>query len=158
MAPAEPRRGPQRRWPRALLVIAGALVGVRALLPEPRSQVSWVPLQDAARVSSETGRPVLYDFTAEWCGPCKQMDREVFADPRQAALINSRFVPVRVVDRAREDGANAPEVAALLARHKVRGFPTLVVVDGQGAVLRQLPGYLSRRSVVRFLKQGRGTP
>jgi thiol:disulfide interchange protein len=153
MEPASPPRGgSQRRWPRALLAAVPVLLGLRLVLPEPRDQVAWVPLAEAARVSAERGRPILYDFTAAWCGPCARLEREVFSDPRQAAFVNERFVPVKVVDRAKEDGENPPPVASLEARLQVRGFPTLVVAGPDGPALNQLTGYRSHRWVVRFLE------
>jgi thiol:disulfide interchange protein len=159
MEPASPSRtGPQRRLPRALGVILLVLVVGRFLVPTPKDQVTWVPLADAPRLAAEKGRPILYDFTAAWCSPCARMEREVFADPRQAAFINAAYVPVRVVDRDMEDGQNEPAVAALKARHNVQGFPTLIVTGPDGASPTRSLGYRSRWSVIGFLKTAARPP
>src|SRR2546426_499559 len=77
--------------------------------------------------SRASGRLVLYDFSAAWCGPCRQMAAEVFADETSARKLGAMFVPVHVVDRAREDGRNQPDVQALEDRFRIEAFPTLVV-------------------------------
>jgi thiol:disulfide interchange protein len=158
MEPASPLamraapRGPQRRWPRGLLVLLVVLLGLRLAIPRPRGQVSWVPLAEAARVASETGRPILYEFTAAWCGPCKRMEREAFANPELAAFINTRLVPVQLVDRQKEDGANSPEIQSLRDRFRVEAFPTLVVARADGSFERAV-GYAAPHLVNGFLKR-----
>ena len=71
-----------------------------------------------------------------------------------ARVIEEKYVPIEVVDRRREDGANAPDVEDLRVRMGVTGFPTLAVhrVDGTAAV--RLVGFASRESSLNFLRDG----
>lgn len=132
---------PQRRLPRGLVVAAALALGARFVAPSTRDRVAWVRLDEAVRIASETGKPILYDFTAEWCAPCRLLEREAFADLRRAASINKEFVPVKVVDREKEDGQNPPEVEALQKRYDVTVFPTLVVAWADGSVLEAHEGF-----------------
>ena len=100
---------------------------------EDPTLVRWMT-PPAAQSSSRTGkRPILYDFTAAWCAPCKILDREGWNNQAIAALVNATYLPARVVDRQREEGRNLPEVSALQRKHRVQVFPTLVVVASDGA-------------------------
>jgi len=150
MRPAEP----QRRLPWGLAAVTALLLAARLLAPDPRGLVVWVPLEAAAQAAEQSGKPILYSFSAEWCAPCKSLDRDVFARANAAKLINERFVPVRVTDQQREQGKNPPGVQELQDRYRVSGFPTLVVARADGSPLSQRAGVRGGgAAVARFLEQ-----
>ena len=142
-------RASQRSVPVWLMIACGGLVVARIITPQlaPGESpsvamlVKWTSVQSALPLAQRTGKPILYDFSAEWCGPCKVMEREVFANARLAAMINSRFIPVRVIDRRQEDSVNPPEVDALQKRYGIHAFPTVVIADAKGVEKSKMIGY-----------------
>ncbi len=152
-------RNDQRSIPVVLLAIAAVLLAGRIALhftqEPPSTRVAWVSIEQGIESARATGMPVLFDFTAEWCAPCHELDREVFADPGLAAEINRRFIPIRVTDRQKEDGRNAPLVAELQRRYAVNGFPTLIFANASGAELARMEGFGGRRQFQRVMEQVR---
>jgi len=156
------RSGSTRARPTALLVAAAVLLVARVATgiyeerhrPHMPDLVHWQPIEGAEAAAHAEGRPVLYDFTAEWCAPCELMQREVFADAESAREIEGSFLPVRVLDRAREEGSNTALVDSLERRFRVNTFPTLVVVphDGDPVVI---VGYEGKEATLRRLRAAR---
>lgn len=140
-------RASQRSVPLWLVIVAVTLLAARIAAIQierhkgDESLVHWVELDEARSRSIAENKPILYDFTAAWCGPCRGLEEEVFNDPKLAERINEKFIPVRVTDRLREDGANSAPVQELQQRYTVRGFPTVVVADAGGTQQGRMEGF-----------------
>ena len=162
--------GSSRPWPRILMIAAGALLVARigtgiweqqhpsaalesAGQAAARELVQWQPLASAEAAAHAQHKPILYDFSAAWCGPCKLMSAEVFADAKAAEQINTRFVPVRIVDRTQEDGRNVPEVQALQDRFRIDAFPTLVLYSPETGRHESMTGFGGRDRMMVELTQ-----
>ncbi|MGA8808996.1 MAG: thioredoxin fold domain-containing protein [Thermoanaerobaculia bacterium] len=119
------------------------------------SLVRWTPIGMASAAALRTHRPILYEFSAEWCGPCHLLEREVFMNAALAAKINDRYVAVQVVDRQREDGHNEPAVQQLMDRYGINAFPTVVIAAADGKPHDKVLGYEGRDQFAAFLDRVR---
>jgi thiol:disulfide interchange protein len=158
-APDERMSGTSRPLPRVLLVIAAALLVARVATgvweqrhpPKTVERVTWVDPSGAESESRRTGKPILYEFGAEWCVPCQVLSREVFADAGSALRIEQTFVPVRVTDRQQEEGRNPPAVERLERTYRIDAFPTLVVAWPGSARFETISGFRGRQETMSWL-------
>ncbi len=102
------------------------------LSPANGQEVEWLnDLERAKRLSIETGKPILYDFTAKWCGPCRRMDREFWPKPEIVEL-SKKFVCVKV---------NFDIEKAFAAKYGIRAIPNVVFTDPWGRGLLGQKGF-----------------
>lgn len=136
-------------------LVAAALITVASVAAAAGPPgVRFRSLEEATEEARRTGKPVLFFFTAAWCRPCHDLRKSVFEVEMFARLVEEKYVPVEVVDRKREDGANPPDVEALFARMGVNGFPTLAVHRVDGSSVVKLVGFASRETSLSFLREG----
>lgn len=114
----------------ATLLLAG---GVAFAIPQRAgSAVRWDRYDDSALAAATSShRPVIIDFYADWCLPCKELDQKTFSDPAIASELQ-RFVRIKADLTAADD----PKVRQLTSQYSIIGVPTIVFIDSRGRELR----------------------
>ncbi len=112
--------------------------------PAGDAHVAWRPYSEPALAEARrSGRPVVIDFAAEWCLPCRELDHRTFADPRVVDAMRGA-----VTLRADLTRSNAPHVRRLREQYGIRGVPTVVFLGPDGRERTDL-------RIVQFVPPGR---
>ncbi len=101
-------------------------------------------LEAALAESKATGKPVLADLSAIWCPSCRRLDNVVLADPSVRSKIESDYIFARIE-------FESDEGAAFMKQHQLRGFPSLLLVNGDGEKIKSLPTTFSPETFLAAL-------
>jgi hypothetical protein len=159
MPPSDKRRGPTRSTPKALLIVAGALLAARIALSlwyeiQPGAKpevVNWTS-PPAPGATTPSGKPVLYVFTDDTQSDSRRFSRDVLADERNARYLDGWFAAVKV-DRSGKPPM--PRAAEFRARFGVDRAPTFVVTSPDGGRFRKFSGYTNTQALAESLAQAR---
>jgi thioredoxin:protein disulfide reductase len=102
---------------------------------------------DSGRLASAKAehKPVILDFSADWCIPCREMEHTTFVDP---AVIDaaSKFLKLRA-NLTTLDKRNR----AIVQEFNIQGVPTTIFIDGDGKITYRTVGYLGPEEFLKHL-------
>jgi thiol:disulfide interchange protein DsbD len=97
--------------------------------------VTWAPFSDdALKEAARQKRPVVIDFYAAWCAPCRELDEITFHDAAVVKQAQNGFVMIKV-DVTK--GGN-PTHERLLQEYGIKGVPTVVFLNADGKECQEL--------------------
>lgn len=118
----------------------------------------WPSFDEAVAAAGQSGKTILIDIYAPWCGWCRKMQAEVYTDAELQAYLEQHFELGRLnIDddetrhQFKEYDVTSQELGYGLG---AEGTPTTVFLDADGEYITRLPGYADLptfRQVLRYI-------
>lgn len=112
--------------------------------PETAIQFETSSWKEILAEAKRSNKLIFLDAHTSWCGPCKVMKADVFTNKEVGELYNRNFVNA-YIDMEKGEGP------ALQKEYEVRYYPTLLYINGDGAIVHKVVGSCS---VEKFLQHG----
>jgi|GEM_PF-5592502 len=149
--------GMNRLWALLIVVCLGAAVVItiinrKAQAPTEQQRAlaaqGWeTSFEQAAQRSVAEGKPILVDFTADWCPPCQYMKYQIFTLDRVMQARADRFISLRA-DITSRSSPGMP----MAMQYEIQATPTLLILDAQGRELARQVGALDESSLLKWFE------
>ncbi len=103
---------------------------------------------DLQRQAERDKKPFFVFFHADWCKPCKQMEKEVFEDKDVGQYVSANYLAYHV------DG-EATQYKQLVKDYWVTAYPTIILFDKEGNEITRVDGYRDKSSFLDKLKDNK---
>lgn len=116
-------------------------------------KIQWLATEaEGIAAAKASGKPMMIDFTAEWCAACHEMEKYTYTDPKVLAVA-SNFVPVMIDCTDKGDAI----VNAVQEKYGVRGLPTVVFATANGDILGFTVGFVEAPAFAREMEKALAT-
>lgn len=101
---------------------------------------SW---DEVMALAEEKNMPVMIDVYADWCGPCKMMEKRVFTQKKIAKFYSQNFINYKL-------DADSPEGGAIADKFGIQSIPTFMFFDADGQLISKSMGVFDPNQFIRL--------
>lgn len=113
-----------------------------------RNQVHWLYQKDEAYAQADLEqKPIIVEFFADWCMPCRQMEINTFSDQNVQSLINESYIALKVDASRPTEHSNH-----MMNAFKINAFPSIILFDQKHNKQKRLTGYIDAYQLKKALQ------
>lgn len=130
-----------------MLVVLGAAIHKNAT-PDDEGGINFIKgdMEEARLQAKKSEKYIFVDTYADWCRPCKMMDKKVFTDEKVVDYFKDHYVAVKM----NGEKGNGPD---FMKKHGVRAYPTFIIMNTSGKVIHRFAGYQSADKLLSEVKK-----
>jgi thiol:disulfide interchange protein DsbD len=132
---------------RIVFSIAVIIAAVVLLIPNKEKSIEWSKYSPSEYSSALGKTPMIIDFYADWCIPCKELDKETFSDDN--VIKESKQFKALKADMTK---SVSPEVEKLRNEFKIVGVPTVLIIDASGKEVARITGFVKPQEFLKVLE------
>lgn len=109
-----------------------------------KTSVMWLPFEKGVSEAQRTGKKVMIDVYTDWCGWCKRMDRDTYANAEIADYLAKKYIAIRLNAESeaslhyRGESYTERELAEAFG---ITGYPSIIFLKENGEPITVYPGY-----------------
>lgn len=142
-----------------LLLCCMALIFSSATPPASKEELKWYDWNTGYAKAVKEGKIALVDAYTDWCGWCKKMDRDTYANPEVIKKINEHFVPIKFNPeiantnyKVGDQTYNNQELFYMMTRGESTGFPTTYYINPKKMSISMDAGYKAPAAFIQALE------
>ncbi len=120
-------------------------VAVYTLIPSEKKSIDWQHYSNNIELT-KADKPVIIDFYADWCIPCKELEASTFSSP-DVIDASKKYLAFK----ADMTKSLSPEVDSLRNKFNIVGVPTVLILNKKGDEVKRITGYVDAKEFYHII-------